>query len=231
MEPFELHCRVITSEEGKFSFQIFNPITGIVPFSCSVWYDTKAEAIKESEALRTGFISSMLSKGVIVEMPPEGSPATLFLRVPTGQPVVEAVQAAMQRKREPQLILCAMAVSKSTGKYGFCMCTDHGDVLIEPEEWFDTPEDAYKNGTTKIQEFKKKIQELAAKHGFGDVQFIEPEEQDTVHAQARQNAEQVAQQITPPISTESPPQVTPAETKKPWRPFAKVPETFTPTLN
>jgi hypothetical protein len=55
----------------------------------------------------------------------------------------------------PFRIMGVLAIHKDTGKYGFCLMTSTGETLLRPQQWYETPKEAYEASKTN-----KRVREL-----------------------------------------------------------------------
>jgi hypothetical protein len=109
-----------------------------------------------------------------------------------------------QNNNDQNTIIAALAVHQKTGKYGVAILNGAGEVLLKPDQYFDTPEEAFIHAKAS----RDKIQQISAQNGH-NVKFLPIDKNDFI----------------PPELTKLP------EAPKPTKPPLLRPSHFDPTVN
>lgn len=174
MRIIEMLTRFIHDDEGKHSYQIHNTVTGNVIWHCPDWYYTRAEAEQQSLAVRTRFAEEVKANlGLNAYVNEVGNPVVEYdpaKPIPgLGLPAMLDPNSKMSPEQAKSVVLLALAMHKMTGKYGVAALNGLGEVLIKPDKYVDTPEEAYK---LAMENKDRYVSELKAM-GYEGVQFMD----------------------------------------------------------
>lgn len=186
VKDVSLKVRCVTKPGNKHSFQFVSD-EGKVVFMPPTWWDSKEQAEEVAALLRRRFITRLTDANIKVN---ENKDGTINTSIDEDNPLFkfaeekikssindgqrEDIAETLRRiKREHKYaIIMAVAIHRKTDKKGIVLIDSDNEMLMQPQEWYDSVEEAHKATFGSTSFIKTIITELEKK-GPRNVTFID----------------------------------------------------------
>jgi hypothetical protein len=177
MQVVDIRCRFVRDDENRHSYQVFNAVTGNLIWACPDWYFTREECEKQAMDRKQKFVEDVKLMGLEARMGDDGNPIVEYdptkpvpqLGLPAMVPPDKGDVPNLTSDQAKSVVVVAMAVHRTTGKYGVVVINGLGEVLIKPDKYVDTEKEAYELAMANREQMAAKLKEL----GYPNVKFME----------------------------------------------------------